>query len=319
MPDARNQAWLVMYADDTNCFVVGDTAEESKRKLEAAAEKIVCYMEENKMSPNASMTDYMLFGRRQGGNIIVRGEQVAESECMSLLGLTNNKAINWEHHLLKMERELSSRIWALQRLHGYLPQHALLKIIPSFFNSKAIYMLDVISDPTGGETGTAREMGGIVHRLQVKQNKALRAVLGIKSEDKIGEEKLLKRTKIPGIRELSCRLNYMLAWRVFSPFGDLQDLADGRLHHHEHDHGTRSSKRGDILQQTKFPSFIESVQSCITKCRTSPRLVRARWLLRRRSVNGAPQPGLQNQINGQIVPKNTAADCDKSKIFVFYP
>jgi hypothetical protein len=24
----------------------------------------------------------------------------------------------------------------------------------------------VISDPTGGETGTAREMGGIVHRLQ---------------------------------------------------------------------------------------------------------------------------------------------------------
>jgi hypothetical protein len=44
---------------------------------------------------------------------------------------------------------------------------------------------------------------------------------------------------------------------VFSPFGDLQDLADGRLHHHEHDHGTRSSKRGDIVQQAKFPTFIK--------------------------------------------------------------
>jgi hypothetical protein len=56
-------------------------------------------------------------------------------------------------------------------------------------------MLDVISDPTGRETDTAREMGGIVHRLRVKQNKALRAVIGIKSEDKIGEERLLKGTK----------------------------------------------------------------------------------------------------------------------------
>lgn len=257
MPDACSLAWLIMYADDTNCFTVGKNAEEAKEKLERAAEQIVCYMEENKMSPNAAKTEYMLFGRRQGGAISVRGEEVKESHSMALLGLTINKAINWDHHLLKMERELSSRIWAIRRLRGYLPQHALLKIIPGFFNSKATYMLDVITDPTGGETGTARELGGILHRLQVKQNKALRAILGIKAEDKIGEEQLLRRTGIAGIRELSRRLNYMLAWRVFSPFGDLQDLADGKLKHHEHTHTTRASTRGDIVQQTNFPSFVK--------------------------------------------------------------
>jgi predicted RNase H-like HicB family nuclease len=103
MPDACNQAWLVMYADDTNCFVVGDTAEETKRKLEAAAEQIVSYMEENKRSPNASKDEYMLFGRRPGRKHYSEG-RAGGGVRVSLLGLTINKTINWEHHLLKVEQ-----------------------------------------------------------------------------------------------------------------------------------------------------------------------------------------------------------------------
>jgi hypothetical protein len=186
MPDACNLGWLIMYADDTNCFVVGENAEDAKTKLELAAEQIVEYMEENKMTPNAAKTEYMLFGRHHGGYITVRGENVQESDSLSLLGLTINKAITWEHHLLKLERDLISRIWALRRLRGYLPQHAILKIFPGFFNSKTSYMLDVISDPTKLEAGSSREKGGIIHCIQVKQNKALRAVFGIKAEEKIG-------------------------------------------------------------------------------------------------------------------------------------
>jgi hypothetical protein len=39
--------WLVMYADDTSCKTVGETVEESKKKLEIAAQEIMKYMEEN--------------------------------------------------------------------------------------------------------------------------------------------------------------------------------------------------------------------------------------------------------------------------------
>jgi hypothetical protein len=120
-------------------------------------------------------------------------------------------------------------------------------------------MLDVISDPTGEETGSGT--GGTVHCLQIKQNKALCAFFGIRSEDRVGEQELLKRAKVPGIRELSNRLNYVLVWQIFSPFKDLQDLASDRLKHHEHEHGTRSATSGDVVQQTAFPSFI-------TKCAT---------------------------------------------------
>jgi hypothetical protein len=47
MPDACS-TFLIMYADDTNYFVVGDTADDAKKKLEIAALQIVAYMEENK-------------------------------------------------------------------------------------------------------------------------------------------------------------------------------------------------------------------------------------------------------------------------------
>jgi hypothetical protein len=215
MPDACS-AFLIMYADNTNCFVVGDTANDAKKKLEIVVLQTVAYMEENKMSPNAAKTEYMLFGRHHGGEINAGGELVKESESLFLLGLTMNKSISWEHHLRRVEKELSSQMWAFHRLRGYLPQHALLKIIPGFFNSKAIYMFDVIFDPTGEEAGSGT--GGTVHRLQIKQNKGLCAIFGIRSEDRVEERKLLKRAKVLGIGELSNKLNYMLAWRIFSPF-----------------------------------------------------------------------------------------------------
>jgi hypothetical protein len=205
----------------------------------------------------------MLFGRRHAEEINVSGELVKESESLSLLGLTINKSISCEHHLRTVEKELSSQIGVFHRLRGYLPQHALLKIIPGFFNRKAIYMLDVISDPTGEETGSGT--GETVHHLQIKQNKALRAIFGIRSEDRVRERELLKRAKVPGIKELSNRLNYTLAWRIFSPFGDLQDLASDRLKQHEHEQETRSATSGDVVQQTAFPSFIKKCATMFNK------------------------------------------------------
>jgi hypothetical protein len=83
----------------------------------------------------------------------------------------------------------------------------------------------------------------------------------------VGERDLLKRAKVPGIRELSNRLNYMLVWRIFSPFGDLQDLASDRLKHHEHEHGTRSATSGDVVQQMAFPSFIQKCATMFNKIR----------------------------------------------------
>jgi hypothetical protein len=92
MPAACS-AFLIMYADNTNCFVVEDRADNEK--LEIVAFQIVSCMEENKMSTNTAKTEYMLFGWRQGREINVSGELVKESKSLSLLSLTINKPISF--------------------------------------------------------------------------------------------------------------------------------------------------------------------------------------------------------------------------------
>jgi hypothetical protein len=78
MPEAVS-AKLVMYADDTSCYAVGETVEDSKNKLEIAAQEIIKYIEENYMHLNASKTEYILFGRNGGGSIKVGSALVQES------------------------------------------------------------------------------------------------------------------------------------------------------------------------------------------------------------------------------------------------
>jgi hypothetical protein len=92
MPEAVT-ATLDLYADDTSCYTVGETVEESINKLEIAAQEIMKNMEENYMHLNASKTEYMLLWRNRGGFIKVGSALVQESRTLRLLGLTINKML----------------------------------------------------------------------------------------------------------------------------------------------------------------------------------------------------------------------------------
>jgi hypothetical protein len=262
MPEAVVSATLVMYADDTSCYTVGKTVEESKNKLEIAAQEIMNYMEENHMHLNASKTEYMLFERNGGGSIKVGLALVKESRTLRLLGLTINKMLTWDDHITELERNLSQRIYALLRLRSYIPRKELLCLVTGFFNAKAVYMIYMFADPTGS----------IVHRLQVKQNKAIRAVMGINPKECIGKEELLKRSKLTGLDEMSLHANYMLAWRLFSPQGDLADLREGRLRQHQHDHSTRSVISGVVTQQATYDSLIKKSAVIFNRIREETKL-----------------------------------------------
>jgi hypothetical protein len=229
-------------------------------------------MEENYMHLNASKTEYMLFGRNGGGSIKVGSALVQESRTLRLLGLTINKMLTWDDHVTELERNLSQRIYALSRLRSYIPRKELLGLVPGFFNAKALYMIDVFADPTGREVGNRSKGGGIVHRLQVKQNKAIRAVMGINPKECIGKEELLKCSKLTGLDEMSLRANYMLAWRLFSPQGDLADLREGRLRQHRHDHSTRSVISGVVTQQATYDSFIKKSAVIFNQIREETKL-----------------------------------------------
>jgi hypothetical protein len=152
-----------------------------------------------------------------------------------------------------LEKELKQRTLVLFWLRNYIPQHALLGLLSGFFNSEASYMMDVFTDPTGHEKGLSREEGGIIHRLQVRQNETIRTCLRIGREEQVGSEKILKKAKIPSIAELSVRSNCMTAWRSFAEQGDMKELAIPRVKLQSHGRNTRSAAAGKIIQETVFP------------------------------------------------------------------
>jgi hypothetical protein len=76
---------------------------------------------------------------------------VQESKSAVLLEMTINKKLDWFDHVATLEKELKQRTGVLFRLRNYIPQHALLGLLSGFFNSKASYMMDIFTDPTGHE------------------------------------------------------------------------------------------------------------------------------------------------------------------------
>jgi hypothetical protein len=112
-------------------------------------------------------------------------------------------------------------------------------------------MIDVTTNPTGREKGSQTT----VQKIQLRQNAAMRACLGIRREDRVGTEQLLKKTGLAGIEELSTRASCMLSWRWFADKGDLQDIVAPRLQLQNHRLVPRSDTSGRIIQDTVFQSF----------------------------------------------------------------
>jgi hypothetical protein len=74
-------------------------------------------------------------------------------------------------------------------------------------------------------------------------------------------------SKLTGLDEMSLGANYMLAWRLFSPQGDLADLREGRLRQHRQDHSTRSVISGVVTQQATYDSFIKKLAVILNQIR----------------------------------------------------
>jgi hypothetical protein len=182
---------------------VGDSIED----LEKASEEVLQYMRWNKLSPNEKKTQFLAFHRDGARDIPVGPVCVQESKSAVLLGMMINKKLDWFDHVATLEKELKQRT-------GAYPSMLFWACSLGSSTPKRLFMMDVFTDPTNHEKGSSREEGGIIHRLQVRQNETIRTCLRIGREEQVGSERLLKKAKIPSIVELSVRSNCPLPSRV---------------------------------------------------------------------------------------------------------
>ena len=166
--------------------------------------------------------------------------------------MTVNKKLDWKDHINKVESDMAVRNGVIYRLREHLPQRELIRLVDGFVLPKATYMLDVMCDSLGKEKGSM----AVAKRLQVKSNDAIRSALRIGKEAHVGTHALSARTRLATIEERVLRADCGLAWRLFAPLGDMQDISQERLRMHAHSHTTRSVSKDILTQEEQFCSFL---------------------------------------------------------------
>ena len=169
---------------------------------------------------NASKTGFLVFKRFASKDppisIKVGNAMVTESDSEKVLGLRVSSAMGWREHVLGQGGVLSTiyqRLVLLRRLLYQLPRNCLRPIVDGLILSKVRYGLDVFGRVRLAETdAVSREE----HMVQVALNDVMRLMCGVKMTDKVSIEKLMERSGIPSLNQMSAQSTLLTAWKIMN-------------------------------------------------------------------------------------------------------
>ena len=116
---------LSMYADDHQIYEVGKDFGNVKSLLNKNAEKASKWYEDNMLKGNYSK--YKTMAMQNNGEITnlsmsIQGSEIESTEKLSLLGVTIDNKLNFNHHINNV-----CRIGVLMRLKNLIPTEAKLQ------------------------------------------------------------------------------------------------------------------------------------------------------------------------------------------------
>ena len=153
---------FILYADDTNIFVVGNTQEEAYIRANNVLENVNMYMKCNFLHINMEKCCYMHFQPRKltessycsrtipfVGNrhiskaIYINGQQLKEVSETKFLGVILDNKLDWNSHIHHLNKKLRSAAALLSRIRHWIPEEHYLKIYHALFESHLTYGITV--------------------------------------------------------------------------------------------------------------------------------------------------------------------------------
>ena len=150
----ENSDDYVLFADDTNIFVVGNNEENVYRKAQNLLNKINEYMDSNQLHINIDKSVYIHF-RPHFNNIerqtcartrIRKSLKLANHnlKCVTqvkFLGVIIDENISWEPQIDYLKQKLISSIVVIKRIKKFIPKTEYLKIYNALFKSHLSYCI----------------------------------------------------------------------------------------------------------------------------------------------------------------------------------
>jgi len=151
--NASEKGRFVLFADDTNIFVVGRSEEEVYLTANEVLAAVHDYMIKNQLHINMTKSVYMHFrpGRysscarvREFGSekhIKLAGHTLLKVNKVKFLGVIIDDELNWEHHIDHLKEKLNSSINIIKRIMKFIPKSEYHKLYDALFKSHLSYCI----------------------------------------------------------------------------------------------------------------------------------------------------------------------------------
>ena len=158
------------FADDTNLLVVGKDLLNIQKQINLDLRYLCGWLNANKISLNASKTELIIFrDPRKIYNhelkIKLNGKRLIPCKSVKYLGIYIDCHFNWKVHQTEIPSKLSRAIGMLCKIRHFVNQETLRMIYYGIFSSILMYGSQIWG-----------QHNGVVKRLQVIQNRALRVI-----------------------------------------------------------------------------------------------------------------------------------------------
>ena len=170
LPQISELAKFIMYADDANIFIIGNSPDEVYNKLEILCSALIRWVDSNGLALNLKKTNYMIFSRQKSINyrdVVISGVTIERKTEARFLGVILDEKLSWSQHIAAVKMKMSRYIGIMYKLKKHLPLEARLQIYHSFVQSHLNYCSLI-----WGFAAKAH-----IESLFVKQKMGLRAVL----------------------------------------------------------------------------------------------------------------------------------------------
>ena len=130
-----------MYADDTCVTIASENLKDLIANVKNKLENISNWMRINKLSLNASKSEFMIIGHRRKlnrvgnelSNLVLINAVIKRVQKIKHLGINIDESLNWEKQCKTVKNKLRGGISSLRMLQDILPQRKLEQVYKALF------------------------------------------------------------------------------------------------------------------------------------------------------------------------------------------
>ena len=270
IPVCLKKASCILFADDTTIYISSQDIQWLYTNMNHELNEISEWFRANKLSLNASKTNYMLCSKRRNinmNNIIlsIGDTQIQQVSTTKFLGVHIDDNLQWNEHIQHIKSRISSGIYAMNSVKHILTSSHLKSLYYTMIHPH-IYYGNLL-------WGSAHKVH--LKRLEIIQKKAIRIVAKVVYNEHTSP--IFKQHNIPKLTDIH---NIQLGGLMYGHANSLLPESISALFVSNdtiHSHGTR--QRHDFrLPATKFEYILRSL------IYTGPKL----WLSLPSSIKDAP-------------------------------